>query len=448
VPALRPRCTRAIGSAIGLAAAASATLGAPAGTDAVIGRAPFVDHRNPPSYRVLSESERAGADLGHAVFNTQWVLAGTPRAERRDGLGPLFNAASCDECHNEGAHGRGPIGDGPAPLALVIQLDRPAVGEGEPAGDPTYGHVLSPLAVPGVQPEGQGIIHFDAVKGHYPDGARWELRAPRYEIAGLRRGPLAPTTLIRPRLAPALFGIGLLDAVPSEEISKSVGTGRPAWRRRGTSRLIGRFGWQAVTVSVREQTTRAFAREMGITSTDVPVDDCTAVEADCLAQPNGGTPEVSPELLEAVLAFQKWLAVPESAVPATGAKSGSLFTQLGCAGCHRPLLNAILTDANGRGIPVGIAPYTDLRVHDLGPKLADRDATGRALASRWRTAPLWGLGYRIHNEHFPTFLHDGRARSTEEAILWHDGEALAARRAFEQLPARQRQALLAWLETL
>jgi CxxC motif-containing protein (DUF1111 family) len=99
-------------------------------------------------------------------------------------------------------------------------------------------------------------------------------------------------------------------------------------------------------------------------------------------------------------------------------------------------------------VTVRIAPYTDLKVHDLGPELADRTVAGEIVRSRWRTAPLWGLGYRISREHFPTFLHDGRARSAEEAILWHKGEGSTAREAFENLPVEQRDRLLHWLETL
>jgi CxxC motif-containing protein (DUF1111 family) len=405
---------------------------------AVVGRASFTDHRNPPAYRALSPVEAAAFDLGHAVFNTQWVIAGTPRAARRDGLGPLFNAASCDECHNEGAHGRGPVGDGPSPPALVIQLDSSAADQrSEASGDPVYGHVFNTRSLPALTAEGAVKIHFEATTGRYPDGNAWELRVPHYELAVLR-GPIAATTIVRPRLAPALFGVGLLEAVSGQEIVGTTAAGR-----------IGRFGWQSSTVSIREQTTRAFAREMGITSTDVPKDDCTARESDCLAQPNGGVPEVSSELLDAVLAFQRWLAVPESPErDRNNALGASLFAGVGCDACHRPRVGVNLTDADGHQVDAIIEPYSDLRLHDLGNGLADRDNSGHPVASRWRTAPLWGLGYRLHRESFPTFLHDGRARSTEEAILWHAGEGDDARRAFERLTIDQRRALLQFLATL
>jgi CxxC motif-containing protein (DUF1111 family) len=211
----------------------------------------------------------------------------------------------------------------------------------------------------------------------------------------------------------------------------------------------GRFGWQATALSVEDQTARAFSREMGLTSADIPHDDCTPAETACLHAPSNGSPEVSADIFNAVLSFQRYLAVPASPtphpIPDLDAKT---FADLGCVACHQPRLAVTLTDADGKDYAAVIAPYTDLRLHDLGTRLADETVAGKKISSKWRTAPLWGLGYRTNLEHFPTFLHDGRARSAEEAILWHDGEAAGARQNFEQLPAAQRKAFLHWLETL
>ncbi|HVO46493.1 MAG TPA: di-heme oxidoredictase family protein [Steroidobacteraceae bacterium] len=431
---------------IGLVAMALAPVAATgAGFAPVIGRALFDDPREPPAYRHLRDAEAERFDLGHAVFNTQWVEAGTEHAERRDGLGPLFNASSCDECHNEGAHGRGPVGDGAVPQALIVQLDRPRSAkhakspDAEPAGmespaapppgDAIYGHVLNTRSLNALQAEGTVSVHYREIAGRYPDGSRWSLRAPRYDLT-LLRGPLNPATVLRPRLAPALFGVGLLDAVNEPGIAR-------------------RFGWQAVTRSVREQTTRALSREIGITSSDVPTDDCTSHERDCRSLPSGGAPEASPELLDALLAFQEWLAVPQSPLATdSGARGAALFLATGCTSCHRERFVVSLEDEHGMRTDYPIEPYTDLKTHDLGSALADRDVSGRAIPSRWRTAPLWGLGYRLHSEHVPTFLHDGRARSLEEAILWHGGEANPVRRRFQQLGREQRGLLVGFLEGL
>jgi CxxC motif-containing protein (DUF1111 family) len=398
-----------------------------------IGTQPFTDHRNPPSYRKLSDAEFARYDLGMAAFNTQFVPAGTPNAGRRAGVGPLFNSSSCDACHNNGAHGRGPTGDGPAPSPLVIQLSTtPTKNPTDPEGDPVYGRVLNTVALDGVPPEGQAMIRYQETSGHYPDGATWSLRVPHYTLTNLRYGPVSPKTLVKPRLAPALFGVGLLDAAAA-----------------GHAQVHGHFGWQATALSVEDQTARAFAREMGLTSTDMPNDDCTQAEAACLHAPSNGSPEVSADIFSAVLSFQRYLAVPASPTPhPIPDRDANTFADLGCGACHQPRLSVTLTDADGKEVSAVIAPYSDLRLHDLGSRLADETVAGKMVSSKWRTAPLWGLGYRMSLEHFPTFLHDGRARSDEEAILWHDGEAASARDRFEHLPASQRKAFLRWLETL
>src|SRR5262249_43281917 len=143
-------------------AAAAATL---------IGTQPFTDHRNPPPYRQLNDAESARYALGMAAFNTQFVVAGTAGAGRRDGIGPLFNAASCDQCHNNGAHGRGPDGDGPTSVSLVIQLTAspnvasPNVASpnvsADPLGDPVYGRVFNTSALDGVLSEGVVTIRYE-----------------------------------------------------------------------------------------------------------------------------------------------------------------------------------------------------------------------------------------------------------------------------------------------
>jgi CxxC motif-containing protein (DUF1111 family) len=406
---------------------------APSADATPIGTQPFTDHRNPPSYRKLSDAEFARYDLGMAAFNTQFVPAGTPNAGRRAGVGPLFNSSSCDACHNNGAHGRGPTGDGPAPSPLVIQLSTtPTKNPTDPEGDPVYGRVLNTVALDGVPPEGQAMIRYQETSGHYPDGATWSLRVPHYTLTNLRYGPVSPKTLVKPRLAPALFGVGLLDAAAA-----------------GHAQVHGHFGWQATALSVEDQTARAFAREMGLTSTDMPNDDCTQAEAACLHAPSNGSPEVSADIFSAVLSFQRYLAVPASPTPhPIPDRDANTFADLGCGACHQPRLSVTLTDADGKEVSAVIAPYSDLRLHDLGSRLADETVAGKMVSSKWRTAPLWGLGYRMSLEHFPTFLHDGRARSDEEAILWHDGEAASARDRFEHLPASQRKAFLRWLETL
>jgi CxxC motif-containing protein (DUF1111 family) len=190
---------------------------------------------------------------------------------------------------------------------------------------------------------------------------------------------------------------------------------------------------------------------MGVTSTDRPVDDCTAVEVQCLQQRLPQSAEMSGELLDALLTFEKWLSVPQNPMPSTPAQQAAglqQFKATGCSGCHQPEQSVMLVKADGQALTATIAPYTDLSVHDLGAGLADHELAGAVHPTRWRTAPLWGIGYRLSRESRPTFLHDGRARSVEEAVLWHDGEAAVVRGRFEHLSRAQREQLLRFVAAL
>jgi CxxC motif-containing protein (DUF1111 family) len=371
----------------------------------------------------------------------------------------LFNATSCDSCHPSGAGGIGPITDGPLPVGLVVQLGSPSGANGtEGDGDPVYGRIFNTAAAVGVQAEGVATVRYSEIEGHYyPEAVRWRMRVPHYQLTKLSRGPLAAATVIKPRLAPALFGAALLEAVPESAITHigtganvSPGVGEPSWHLHRGMRVIGRFGWQAASVSIRDQTAKAFAREMGLTSPDQPYDDCTPAEADCLRTRNGASPSISADSISAVLAYVGAFAVPESPMRSEQFSSGlRLFIDLGCAACHRPELPVDFKEkGSGTQTPSVIAPYTDLLLHDLGIELGDETATGTRVPTKWRTAPLWGLGYRIRYQHSATLLHDGRARSVEEAILWHSGEAARSQHGFLNLLRRRREELLRWLESL
>lgn len=396
---------------------------------------------------------------GRDVFMTEWVVAGTPGATGHSGLGPLFNAPSCNSCHRNGGHGDGPVGDGPAPIALVIKLAAPSSDAcSERAGDPVYGRVLNTAAQRDVRAEGVVTVKYREIAGtYYPGGTQWTVRDPQYTVKELGHGPLAPTTVIAPRVAPSLYGLGLLEAVPDAAIlgeaapasSGSRVADEPALHGCAGAKIIGRFGWQGNAISVSAQTASAFAREMGLTSSVSPADDCTVAEADCKRAGGSGPPEVPDESFAAVVAFARSVPVPESRTRGEpGAPGPRLFAALGCDACHRPQLPAEIRAADGSRSTVMISPYTDLRLHDLGGGMADRTVAGKAVPSKWRTAPLWGIGFRAATERYPTFLHDGRARTTEEAILWHLGEGARSQRRFKEILPGQREALLRWLETL
>lgn len=407
---------------------------------AAAGRAPFPERRSPPAWRDLDTETREAFDLGLAIFNTSWVIAGTPNAQRRDGLGPLFVAASCDGCHNNGARGRGePVGNR-LPNSFVMQL----------GGPPTvYGAVFATQALPGHVSEGRVELSWSARDGRYPDGEGWELRLPEYRLTQLAFGPLPGDAVLQPRIAPATFGSGLLEAVPHEAVMRiralqsHAVRGELAWHEDADGKpRLGRFGWQAQAISIEDQTARALAREMGLTSRPHPQDDCTTQQAACRNAPQGGSPEVSDEFLGALVTLQANLAVPARPAGAAADSGAVLFERTGCASCHQ----SVLPVDTGSGTAI-IDAYTDLLLHDMGEGLADRRVDGSIAGSQWRTAPLWGMAHALAGGD-AGLLHDGRARSVEEAVLWHDGQARDARRAFERLPAAERRQLLDWVGSL
>jgi len=397
-----------------------------------VGRALIADRRDPPPRRPLAPAQQQQFDLGLQVFNTSWVAAGTARAGRRDGLGPLYISASCDACHNNGARGRPPEHDGLS-NSFVMQLDGPA--------DSPYGAVLNTAALPDQSREGQVQVNWTLRHGQYPDGTAWTLREPHYALTHLLYGPPPAATTLRPRIAPAIYGVGLLEAVPDQALQ--------AIRRQQPQALrgrlpAGRLGWRGEVKDVADQTARAFAREMGLTSRLRPQDDCSPVQLACRAAPQGGVPEVSDEFMQALLTFQRELPVPARAPldAAADVAGRSLFEQAGCASCHVGELPVSID-----GIAARIDTFSDLLLHDLGEGLADHRADGRIVTSRWRTAPLWGLAQALQSGDI-ALLHDGRAGSVEQAILWHDGQAAGAQRAFQRLPAAERARLLRWIESL
>ncbi|HEX5716011.1 MAG TPA: di-heme oxidoredictase family protein [Thermoanaerobaculia bacterium] len=315
-------------------------------------------------------------------------------------LGPLFNATSCAGCHFKDGRGR-PPGQGSGP-PILLRLSMPG---GRP--EPRYGGQLQDRAVAGLAPEGKVDIVETEERGRYPDGTPYRLRRPRYRLSELRSGPLHPQTRLSARMPPALLGLGLLEAVPGRQ---------------------GRFGWKASAPSLEHQVAQALREDLGV-----------EIDGDGLRRLTGYT------RLLAVPARRGW-DLPDVR------RGEVLFGRIGCASCHLPELRTAADAAVPELAGQTIHPYTDLLLHDLGADLADLRLDGapdRSLEGRsWRTAPLWGLGLLKTVDGEVRLLHDGRARSAEEAVLWHGGEARAARRAFKALPVRDRQALLAFLDSL
>ncbi|HVY79716.1 MAG TPA: di-heme oxidoredictase family protein [Steroidobacteraceae bacterium] len=412
----------------------------------------------------MSPADLRRFTFGNRLFNTNWVAA-PASVEVFDGLGPVFNRVSCSACHTRDGRGRPPETEG-APLeSMLVRLSLPGSGEhGEPIPVPHYGDQLNEKAIPGVPAEGRVVVRFSEHSGTYPDGSSYSLLVPRYEFADLAYGPLPPETRVSARVAPPVFGLGLLEAVPDAEVLSREdpndadhdgisGRANRVWNVLEGRVTLGRFGWKANQPSLRQQNAAAANGDIGITTRLFPHENIADGQVAAAAAPSGsrqGEPEMSDEFFATLTFYQQTLAVPaaRNVEDPTVRAGADLFGRIGCTACHVPTL----TTGDYTDVPElahqTIHPYSDLLLHDMGKGLADGRPDFGASGEEWRTPPLWGIGLtRIVNRH-TRFLHDGRARSLEEAVLWHDGEAHAARERFMRLSRAERAALLTFLENL
>ena len=417
--------------------------------------------------------------IGNAVFRKLWVSA-PASTKSSDGLGPLFNARACQNCHLKDGRGHPPAANWPEEdaisflmrLSIPPQTDeqRTAIAEGrlKSVDDPVYGGQLQPLSIQGQAAEGKIRIDHTEETVTLAGGKTITLRKPHYRIEHLGYGPLDSRVMLSPRVAPQMIGLGLLELVPEAQILARADpddsdrdgiSGRPqrVWSVEEQRVMLGRFGSKAGASSVSQQSAEAFAGDIGISTPLTPRDsgDCTMAQPSCINAPHGGdaaagTPEVDDKLFKLVAFYSRNLAVPARRNPADPniLAGKAAFHAAGCAGCHRPKFVTGASEDQPHLASQLIWPYTDLLLHDMGEGLADNRPEGQADGREWRTAPLWGIGLtRIVNGH-TLYLHDGRARNIEEAIMWHSGEAQAARDAFAALPEAERERLIAFVNSL
>lgn len=399
--------------------------------------------------------------VGNSIFNRGWVAA-PASVEKFDGLGPLYNATNCSACHSKDGRGAPPEKAGESFLGLLLRLSVPGEGpRGGPLPEPTYGGQIQGNAILTVPPEAREEVTYEEVPGAYPDGERFSLARPTYRLLDLKYGPLAVGTMISPRVAPPVHGLGLLEAVSEADVLANADpddrngdgiSGRPnyVWSVRAAKKVLGRFGWKASQPSLEEQTAGAFNGDMGIASSMFAEDDCTAAQEPCKKARSGGAPEIDDGILQSTVIYGHLLAVPARRdwKDAVVRRGKVLFEQNACTRCHLPKMRTGAIPGYPELEHQTIRPYTDLLLHDMGPDLADNRPDFEATGVEWRTPPLWGIGLvRTVNRH-TRFLHDGRARNLVEAILWHGGEARPARDAFINLPKADRDALVTFLESL
>ena len=410
----------------------------------------------------LTTAERRAFEVGDSFFTQNWVTA-PASTEARDGLGPTFNAQACSSCHVLDGRGAPPLpSHAGAHPGLLIRLSIPGADArtGGPLPDPRYGGQLQDRSVLGVPAEGVVRVSYETINGTYGDGTGYELRMPSLEITDLAFGPLAADIRTSPRLAPQVIGMGLLEAIPAEAIMALSdpedadgdgisGRANIVWDARLGVPALGRFGWKANVATVEQQAAGAFHGDLGITSSLHPDENCPGGQTACSEALTGGSPEITESRLGAVTIYTRTLSVPAMRGADTEpVRSGArLFEEFGCASCHTVTHQTGIVDIAALSEQT-IHPYTDLLLHDMGEGLADGREDFAASGREWRTPPLWGIGLieAINGERF--LLHDGRARTLEEAILWHDGEGEEAKEAFRLADPEQRAALIAFLEAL
>lgn len=402
----------------------------------------------------LSGDNERNHEIGDMAFEATFVSAPSPK---HPGLGPIYNNVSCLSCHVGDGRGKAPEA-GESPSSLLIRISIPGADEhGGPLDVPHFGGQFQQKAIFGTQAEGTVNVNYSYQTETFPDGSTAELRKPTYTLTNTYL-PLPASVMISPRLAPPVFGLGLIEAISdvsilaNEDINDADGDGisgraNYVWNVLEKKKTLGKFGWKAGNPSLIQQTASAYLQDMGITNFLFPQESSFGQSQD--DQLNDDV-EISDSLLYAVTFYLKTLAVParRNVSNAEVIRGKALFTQANCVGCHTPKHRTAVNVAFKEISNQLIFPYTDLLLHDMGDDLSDGRPDYSASGNEWRTPPLWGIGLtEIVNGH-GNYLHDGRARSLTEAILWHGGEANNSKLFFKNLPTADRNALLAFLRSL
>lgn len=426
--------------------------------------------------RLLKGEARLDFELGNALFRKLWIAA-PASTKASDGLGPFYNARSCESCHRRDGRGHLPGPEDKNQISILLRLS--VLGDSNAPTEiadwlatsphPVLGGQLQDFAAPGLAVEGKLSIRIDDHVETLPDGTQVTLYRPVPSILIDGKPFDDPALMTSLRIAPQMIGLGLLEAIPEADlhaladpddanhdgisgrvqIVPSVTDGRP---------VVGRFGWKAGSPDLRDQTAAAFLGDLGLSTPlyPLPYGDCTAAQKECRAAPNGQDEgireglEVESKALNILADYARNLGVParSKAADPTVLLGKARFYQSGCTQCHTAKHVIPLAGDGAAQNQQVIWPYTDLLLHDMGPGLADNRPEGRATGQEWRTPPLWGIGLTEQVSGRMSLLHDGRAGSFLEAILWHGGEANAARAAFVDLPRSERDAVIAFLESL
>jgi CxxC motif-containing protein (DUF1111 family) len=405
---------------------------------------------------------------GRSVFNRQWAAVTSLNGDW--GLGPTFIADRCSACHIGSGRGAPPQANEQL-LSMLVRLSIPGSdAHGGPNPHPNYGDQIQNRSLDGrgvdfayagtpVPNEADLFLDWEDVASAFADGEPVFLRKPKLRIENLKFGELGSQTMLSLRIAQPLVGAGFLEAVPEETLlaiaekqrARNI-NGRPnrVWDAVRKRIAFGRFGWKANTPSLKQQIAAAALGDMGVNSNLFPDQNCPPVQDICAKQLPGNMPEIINHEIDALELWLQGLAVPaRRAAGDVDVKRGvGLFSQAQCDVCHVPTLKtgkfANLPQLSNQAFHA----YTDLLLHDMGEELADGRPDFAAGPRDWRTPALWGLGLSQTVGGGVALLHDGRARNVSEAILWHGGEARAARESFRQMSREERDALIRFVEDI
>lgn len=410
-------------------------------------------------------------DYGEVIFNEIFTPPPGYAYSYYTGLGPIFNNNSCNACHAGVGEGNPPPGGG---TDLTSMLFRVSVGNSVSSGPidaPGFGGQLQNNAVQGIMPEGTVNITYTDVNLTFADGTPYQLQIPNYQL--VQTYTTVPAgMMLSPRVAPRLIGLGFLEIIPVSTILASVNNslqtgdtsqinGKPnyVWDYTTQSMQLGRFGWKAEQPTIKQQLAAAYQQDMGVTNSVFPQESSYGQ-----SQYNTYAGDPSPELPDSEL-YDNVIYIQTLAVPAERNSSdpqvvrgAQIFNSAGaqCASCHTPTITTpqVFTFPDPQPYPVPqlgnvvIHPYSDMLLHDMGAGLADNRPSFSATGRQWRTPPLWGIGLVPTVCPSGQFLHDGRARTLMEAIMWHGGEAYKAKEYVRNLSASDRAALIAFLQSL
>ncbi len=400
----------------------------------------------------LNEYDEYTHGLGDKAFEQSFVTA---PSLINNGLGPAFNNVSCRSCHHNDGIGVPTAGDIQSGLLMRVSYDND-VNTG-PVAVPGYGTQIQDKSIFGKQAEAKVNINYTYQSYSFPDGEQYELRTPDYTLSNLYH-PISGGYMLSPRLAPPVFGLGLLEAIPeasivaNEDITDANGDGisgkaNYVWDPFNKKRMLGRFGLKANTATILTQVAAAYNNDIGITSSVFPLE---TVYGQTQMDEYEDDYELHADILNAAKFYVQTLQVParRNVKDPVVVRGKEIFMQGKCGGCHVQTFNTGVNVAFSQLSNQRIQPFSDMLVHDMGEGLADHRPDFNADGKEWRTAPLWGVGLFEKINYPAYYLHDGRARTLVEAIMWHGGEAEQSKNFVGQLSKEDRTALLKFLQSL